>query len=187
MKKFALALAALLLTAEAFSDEIIFQYYLPSAFGFVSGGGSILNQFEDTEVFSRVLIPIEGRTNICSFGKFTLAFGFIATGYIENQQFGSMDASVGTGLYYNGDSPNKLSGWNLFLYPMYDMPMYAEGRKALVNWKSALDCGYTFSIDPIPFSITLFERNIVFWRQYQINYAVDFGISVGIYVKRPEY
>jgi hypothetical protein len=162
------------------------QYYIPSLLGTVSGSASIIEQFEGLEVTDRLLIPLEGRIFMKSFNQFSLALGFISSPYIQNTVFGSMNLSVGAGLYHTDNNTLKLTGLHIFLYPMYDIPVYSEGKTPLVDWKAAFDLGYAFCSEKLPIYLNVYERNILYWRDSEWNFAFDLGVSVGFYFSIPE-
>jgi hypothetical protein len=163
------------------SLDFAFQYYAPTLFGIVSGNAATLARFEDCESDSRFLIPLETKVLALRFGAFALSGNAIASPYIEDDSFGSLNVSLGASLYLNRRTSSPLRGWYLSLYPLYELPLLADGKQPWLDWRTTLDLGYSFDFGPL--SLGAFSRYMVAWQGSDVFFLPDLGVTVGFHYR----
>jgi hypothetical protein len=163
------------------SFDFALQYYAPTLFGIASGGAAPLARFEDHESDSRFLIPVEAKMLALRFGAFALSGNVIISPYIENSSFSSLNVSVGTSLYLNRRQSSPLKGWHLSLYPLYELPLLANGKQPWLAWRAALDLGYSLDFGPI--SLAAFSRYMAAWRGSAVSFWPDLGLVFGVHFR----
>ena len=166
------------------------KIYTPSLFGIVCGNNPYLELREDSNSAGSCFnLEIETRGSLLSFGKFTLGYSVCFGSYIEINKnpddLFSFDISLGAGLNYNlFDSDNfLLKGICVYLYPMYDFPVFSRGYALNLKWKTAFDVGYNFILlDCI--SVYPYVRNIFGFNSNDFRYGFDCGIALGFYFRQ---
>lgn len=167
--------------------DIVFQFYLPSFFRLVTGDNPMFCLRENTaEVESSSNFMFESRFSIIPINNISLSGSISFGGYVENnkntESLTALHASLGIGAYYHiKDIPTyHLSGISMYLYPMYQMPVYSFGYKPYYIWKCAVDFGFNFSLLKA-LSIYPYFRQIMTFAPDNFGYAFDFGVAVGFY------
>ena len=162
------------------SMDFSIQYYLPTLFGISSGSSATVSRFENINSDSRFLIPVETKFSTLDFYDFTLSGNAITSFYIEDNSFSSFNISIGATLFYNEGNTAKMSGWFLSIYPIYEYPLIAFGKKPILSWRMAADIGYSFVLlNKLQFNI--FSRFIFIWRGSEAGIVADIGITIGVY------
>lgn len=171
--------------------DVDFKIYTPTLLGFVAGNNAFFGLRENSsEVDSCTNFMFEGRAGFIPFSKVSYSFSFGTSGYIENNKnpddnLMSMNLSLGGGLYFHlfDDMPTfSLNGLCLYLYPVYQIPVYTKGYEPYLKWKMAVDLGYNFTLlDGI--SVYPFYRNIIGWNADDFRWGFDLGIAVGFYFR----
>ncbi len=93
-----------------------------------------------------------------------------------------MNRSVGSGVYFHlfDKKAMTLSGLCLYLYPVYQIPIYTQNHKPYLKWLSAFDLGYNFSFIQGLMSVYPYLRYVVGWSAHDVRQALDCGIALGI-------
>ena len=114
----------------------------------------------------------------------TIIFHFPREGIFRSLP-GPLNMGCGLGAYYNGEIDLYLTGPDLFLYPIYDIPVaFFEGIGGRpYHWKAAVDVGYSYAVDGIPLTLNLYARSLLFWQDNRMGARFDTGVGVGIYIK----
>lgn len=168
--------------------DVDFRFYLPSLFRLVTGDNPLFGLRENSnEVNSCFQFMIESRFSIASINILTLSWSFGAGAYIENNNnpdtnLQSLNLSLGFGGYFHiKDIPTyPLSGLTVYLYPVYQVPVYSFGSKPYFSWKCAVDCGFNFAFLEV-ISIYPYFRQIMAFNSETFGYGFDFGVAVGFY------
>jgi hypothetical protein len=186
MPKIKFVFVLLLFTASnAYATDAVFQGYLPSCWGFVSGGGALFHQFEDREedrkIEDRFIIPFETKIVAAKLGPVALSVNGMLSLYFENEKFSSLNLSMGLAISAAKEKTSPLQGLYFTLYPMYELPVIALGKTPLTTWKAATDLGIGFNLfSTTPIYISVYARLIHFWLGTQWGVAPpDFGITIG--------
>lgn len=201
-KKYLLFISLFLLYLPLFSQETIesiekkqspkldmdFKVYLPSTFGIVSGNNPLLGSREESSDISCINLLIESRFSIATVKKVTFAWSFASGGYVETKQNSSDNAmsfniSLGGGIYLHPfNLPTyQLNGACVFLYPLYQIPIFFQHCEPYIKWKSAIDFGYNLTLASV-ISVYPYVRSIFYWTEKDTRFALDFGFSIGIYL-----
>ena len=191
MKRFLLLIT--LISAQQLFAETLIQYYIPSYFGFVSGGGAVFNQFKDSEADKHFILPFEVRKPFAHYQHIHwkntqweeyFIFSFIANGrlsfYFEDSRLSSINISLGITLTDNSESKHtSLTGALITIYPLYEFPVLSFGKQALLPYKIAIDFfSLSLCLQPhIPLYFSAYFRMIGFIPS--LGYALDFGLTVG--------
>lgn len=165
-------------------------YVIPTYNENVAGKKS-KNEFRncDSEITYSRKFSIESRGDITKINDFSFSWGFDFGGYYDlgiepEDNHTIISISLGAGVYYNKWNKFSLTGPCLFLYPMYQLPVYYTGCskecKPLWNWNVALDLGYNFTLFDV-ITVYPFYRNILSVNTKKIEYNYDFGVAVGLY------
>ena len=130
---------------------------------------------------------IEARGDIISIGDFAFSWSVASNGYVENEvappnrQYFYMGVSTGAEVYYDpffSLKDNSMHGLCLFLYPVYEFPLYRDFDERFVHWKCAADIGINFvilkGITAYPYMRTIFA-----WTDDGFQVSADFGIAFG--------
>lgn len=201
MKKLLISFLCILLSVCCFSQEkenvkqssqmdFDFKIYLPSLLGHVTGNNSFLGLRENTDsVDDCTNFMVETRFSIFSLKNITFSGSFGVGAYIENNKIHdndllSIDLSLGTGIYLHlFDSPTfPLNGLCVYLYPLYQIPVYTQGYESYLKWKSSFDIGYNLTLLNC-ITVYPYIRNIIGWNSNDIRYGFDCGFAIGIYFK----
>lgn len=172
------------------------KFYLPSGMGMVSGSNSFLQLRENWESVEQCSnIFGEARGDILPIGNnFSFAWGFGFGSYFDvkttdGEKHTSINLSLGAGVYYHpyriiNDPLTTQRGLCLFLYPMYQVPVYKTCSNSFLKWKSAVDVGYNLVLFD---SITVYPylRSIFAWTDQGAKGYLDFGVALGIFF--PDY
>ena len=183
--------------------DIDFRFYLPSLVGNTTGSNSYLklrNYENYKNVNKSISFMVEGKGEIATINKFSFAFAFGGFSYVETltndeHMYGSIGLTLGSGVYYRTFfEKNALSGLYLFLYPIFNLPVYVFDYSTNsfayeandYYWKIATDLGYSLAILDI-LTISPYMRSIIGLTDGDINVALDFGFTVGIYFHDRNY
>ncbi|NLL29129.1 MAG: hypothetical protein GX259_10060 [Bacteroidales bacterium] len=175
---------------ESVSKKFDFDYkiYTSSLFGLVTGDNPYLGLRENPdEVDSCFNFMVETRASIISIKNMTFSWSFGMGSYVENNKnhdnnLLALELSLGTGIYFhlfNGPT-FPLNGLSVYLYPLYQIPIYTENYKPYLNWKSAIDVGYNLTVLNC-ITVYPFVRNIIGWNSKDIRYGLDCGLAIGLY------
>jgi hypothetical protein len=165
-----------------YSADFLIQWYIPSSFGFSSGGGMIFHQFEDREIGSRAIIPFEAKAGIAQLGEIALSVNGIISVYMEDEALSSINTSLGLGIRPSSSIGFKSAFSGLFfsLYPLYEAPLIAFGKTPVVTWKGAFDIGCGFEPLPIiPLYIGGYIRLIFVANSTDWTVVPDAGLTCG--------
>lgn len=196
MKKIILFILLLSLTINLFASEVLekkqkapdmeidFHFYLPSWLGVVTGHSSVMGMRQNYDIIDDCIVyMIESRGSIKQVKNTVFSWSFGGGGYIENNKkiddYMSFDISLGFGVYFPYDMNYLLSGFCIYFYPMYQVPIYTEGE-SYFKWKNAIDIGYNFVIFNA-LSVYSYIRNMVAYNGHDCRYMIDFGIAIGLY------
>lgn len=195
MKKIYLLLSLLVFTnlisfaQEPASKEFDFKIYTTSLFGLVTGNNPYLGLRENPdEVDFCSNFMVETRGSFTSVGNMTFSWSFGMGAYIENNKnhdndLLSMDLSLGTGVYFHlFEKSFQLNGLCVYLYPLYQIPVYTENYKPYLNWKSAVDVGYNFTVLNC-ITVYPYIRNIFGWNSSTFRYGFDCGLAIGFLLR----
>ncbi|MDR2516067.1 MAG: hypothetical protein LBC88_01650 [Spirochaetaceae bacterium] len=175
-------ICAILLPVRASALDFVVQYYAPTLFGIASGTAASLDLFENQESDSRFLLPVESKLLALRFGAFAFSFNTIVSVYSEDRAFGSLNLSVGAGLYLNRRETSPLRGWYIALYPLYELPVIAPGKQPFWDWRAALDLGFSADVFG-PLYISFFTRIFAALRGAEWTFLPDAGIAVGLHFR----
>ncbi len=172
------------------------KYYLPSVLGMVSGNNPFIQLRENYEAVEDCTnIFVESRGDILSVGKdlsfaWSLGFGsYFDSKTTDGNKYTTINLSAGAGMYYHPFNTAKdtfvsMRGLCVFLYPIYQIPVYNTCPDSFVKWKSAFDIGYNLVlIDAI--TVYPYMRTIGAWTKTGFQPYLDFGIAIGVYF--PDY
>jgi hypothetical protein len=155
------------------------QYYLPTLLTISSGGGAVITRFKNSDSESRFLIPVELKISALQFEYFTLSGNTMVSYFIEENEFSSLNMSLGISLFYDRNKPIRMTGWFLSLYPVYELPVIAFGKEPILTWRMAADHGYSLVIfDVVQFNI--YVRYLFLWLGSEFGAIADVGITVGV-------
>lgn len=169
------------------------KFYLPSLLGTVTGNNAVFAQEDYESVDSCLNFICESRVSFLSIGKTTFSASFGMGFYTENDKtitkdVTSMQLTFGLGSYFHiFESPTfPLNGLCLYLYPVYQIPVYKRNYEPYLKWKMAFDLGYNLTLLE---TVTIYPymRNIIGWNSNDFRYGLDFGIAVGIYFQDRNY
>lgn len=183
--------------------DIDFRFYLPSLAGITTGNNPYMklrNNENSLNVTNSISFMLEGRGEIATINKVSFAFGFGCEGYVEIQtndehRYSAFEISLGAGVYYRPFFEKySLSGSYLFVYPVFNLPVYVldDSTNSVAYgandyyWKIATDLGYSLSIfDIVTFSP--YMRTIIGWLDGDVDVGLDFGFTVGFYFHDRNY
>ena len=163
------------------------KFALPSVLGFVAGNNGIFALQDTSETIPEVInLMVETRFDTFSAGDFFFTGSFGFSGHVNkdaNSDNFSLNLSLGYGFYYNPFKISNLSmsGFGLFLYPMYDVPLIKNHSYDYFNWKFAVDIGYNFVFLNV-LSVYPYYRYIVSWQDTHWQQGFDFGFFIGLYI-----
>jgi len=163
----------------AFPMDISVQYYIPSLLGVSSGRTAAVSRFEGVYSDYRSLHPVEVRFSILRYYDISMSGNAIASIYVEDGRFSSLNLSTGASIFYRYDKTASMTGLFLSVYPIYELPLIAMGKTPFFNWRMAADFGLSFLLlRRIPLKI--YSRAIFVWRSgYDLLIIPDIGISLG--------
>ena len=164
----------------AASPEIIAQGYVISILGVSSGSAAPMCRFKDKDSESRFLFPFEIAVSPLYNDRFSLSANTVISVYNEDDKFSSLNISVGTSAFlHTRRNQLPMTGRFISLYPMYELPIVADGKTPYYDWRAALDYGRSFLFAEL-FQMTLYMRNIFAWENGNFAYFMDVGIAFGM-------
>lgn len=166
-------------------------YFLPfSLNGIVAGDNPRFSRFEESPTPTGCnTLMAESRSYIGTVGNFNFSWSVGCIGYSEDYPGHEADMrhiigiSLGVGVYLNRWSRSSLAGPCLYLYPVYQLPVYVRGGTPYWHWKCAMDLGCTLNLGNI--TIYPFCRGIIAWRNWKPDVGFDAGVAIGLFFPDP--
>lgn len=183
MKKKLIIFVLFLLCYQSFAKnfDLIVQYHSPSLFGLANGTNSISNWWNETDDKKEYHSDLEIRGIFAELGRFYFLDTFSIGHSFSSNDFIGLSISSGLGISYgHSNNINAMTGMNLIFYPIYDLPIYTNGKTSYWDYKIAYDLGYTFVFKKL--SMNIYFRNIMLWFDSKFMDAIDFGAAIGIYI-----
>jgi hypothetical protein len=167
-------------TVTVYSLDMSFEYYLPSVLGMASGETKMFSSFENNEIGSRFIIPLENKICVLNYkDEFSISVNSILSLYIEDNSFNSINYSAGISLFGNQFQTLSMTGIYFSFYPVCELPIiYDTGKKRFFDWKMATDLGYSITLEKL-LQINLYTRLYYIWLDSKYEYLIDAGISLG--------
>lgn len=200
LKKFLFAVCFITMFSVCFAQEEKSQkypqmdgdlkFYLSSLLGNVTGNNAVFAQEDYESIDSCFNFMSETRFSVVSFWKTTISVSFGFNAYSESAKDAStfIGMSFGAGAFFHlFDFPTfPLNGLCVYLYPVYQIPIYNITYEPYLKWKMAFDLGYNLTVLE---TVTIYPymRNIIGWNSNDFRYGLDFGIAVGIYFHDRNY
>ena len=164
-------------------------YLIPSLFGIVTGNNPYLGLRKNPEEVGKCFnFIVEGKGLIYSTEKYTISWSVGFNSYDEfKEDVTSVAISLGVDGFFHvlKKTEYPLTGLCLYLYPAYNIPLYARNCKPYLKCFSAVDVGYNFTIFGSALSLYPYIRTIVGWNSHDSRYGIDCGLSVGYYIRQP--
>ncbi len=191
--------------ADPFQTDFEFRFYsIPSAMGFTAGSGSYMKLREDYTVVTKAFnLFMDNRVSFANVNNFSFATGFALDLYTESttsdgSRYLSFSLSLGAGAYYHFYKGTKfaLTGMYVYLYPLYSLPLCLVANKGDGNtvdysandfaWKVAAEMGLTGKLSS--FTLSPYMRTAIAWtKSGTVKGAIDFGLSIGLYIPDKNY
>ena len=171
-------------------------YFLPSLTQMVSGQNPFLHLREDCSKVNQCRnFMIEIRGDILSIGDFAFSWSVGFNGYSETEvapserKYTYMGITTGAGVYFDPFVPlddHSMHGLCVFLYPVYELPLYCDSDERFVHWKCAADLGINFTFLNV-FTIYPYMRDIIAWTKNGVQFGLDFGLAFGVILPDLQY
>jgi len=146
-------------------------------------GGTVspVARFRENDSESRNLVPIELSVSPLYNDWFSVSANTVFSILNEDDKYTSLHLSFGSSVFlHNTRRLNFLpmTGWFVSVYPIYELPVIAQGRTAYYDWRTALDFGHSFLGGGL-LQMTVYTRGIFAFRDGNISFFPDFGIAFG--------
>ena len=129
-----------------------------------------------------IILSQEGRFSLVKLNNGILSWSITIGGYSEanklTDNYTSLNMGLGLGVFFPNDDEIVLKGLSFFVYPMYQVPIYVEG-KSDYKWGTAFDIGYTFVFNK--FIFYPYAKCMMAWYNSDFRVATDCGIAIGLY------